>query len=835
MYLSLLNGFASFFKNLGNMIMSIFDIIPKLVYFMFAAFASGIDAMQALIRKLAGLDTYYSAVTGEAFFQQDPLSEFIYGILGIGNSASAYKSLNTVFWSLSIFALILLVITTMIAMIKSHYSEDASGTNPWKYIYTAIKSVLTFAIIPVVMVMGLKLTSFVLVTLDNITAGTADEEKVKQVYGTDATEMFTASTLKGSDKKSYIHYDFFSFGDATSSTPMGAMLFKAAAFSCNRARAGTVSYADYGNIKINGKQVFASQSCQEFTSLTSTEEKQEYVAYQIDFGFMNNLQWKQTIAPKHLNSTIDSDGIRYYEFSDVFGGFGNIPIRSFSKFHVSAVWFFYDLWMFNFIVAFGGGVTIFGILISVILGLMTRLVKGAALFLIYPPLLGIAPLDNFKAFKSWGQTMMQQVMMAYGAILGMNIVLLLLPYLQNIAFFNIGIIDALISMVLLIAALLMMKDFISMVSGFVGGADANASGAGLKSEMGAALKKGASITGKIGGSAAKAIGAAGVGAVKGIVKGVQRKKREGRVAMMNTFSSQSIDSELQANAPKGGITAKTNEAMEAAKKATTAEDVEKLSPEAKAAYEAMQQAKTEGLSDEQTDAAARNAIQDTFKNMKSATGQGSVYDSLKKKEDDQLEQMKKDPNLKGQAEVFERYRQAREDKDATLTGRSTEFEVNKQTGKIEQTDTIAKNIGKGFEKFGEGAKAFGENVMKSLDGVSFGKTIAEGFAKSVGSLGEAMGLDKAFADCKEIFKTSLTSAGGPFEDKKKEGDALQSDIAKGQSEQNQQQTALLKNIASELKDLKRAQASTAKFTEKTYHATKNSSSKGSGDSSDSSK
>ena len=132
--------------NLGfwQCLATIVDIIPKFIYFLYAAIVSAVDAMQALIRKLAGLDVYYQTQTGEAVSGTDPLTEFIYGILGFGESSHLYEALNTVFWSLAIFGLIVLAVTTMAAIIKSHYNEDSTQTSPWKYLYTALKSILTY-------------------------------------------------------------------------------------------------------------------------------------------------------------------------------------------------------------------------------------------------------------------------------------------------------------------------------------------------------------------------------------------------------------------------------------------------------------------------------------------------------------------------------------------------------------------------------------------------------------------------------------------------------------------------------------------------------------------
>ena len=143
----------------------------KLLYYLYATLAAGVDAMQSLVRMLCGLEQY-SMDTGSGSTIEttgDPLSNFILGVLGIGETSEVYSALNTVFWSLAVFALIILAITTMVAMVKAHYNEDTQQTNPWTYIYTAGKAIFTFALIPIVTIIGFQLTSFVLQTLDNIT------------------------------------------------------------------------------------------------------------------------------------------------------------------------------------------------------------------------------------------------------------------------------------------------------------------------------------------------------------------------------------------------------------------------------------------------------------------------------------------------------------------------------------------------------------------------------------------------------------------------------------------------------------------------------------------
>ena len=491
--------------NVWSNIKTFFDIIPKVVYFLYAALASGVDALQALIRKLAGLDKYWAVNgTGNAtgtVVGQDPLMEFVNGILGVGNSASVYKALNTVFWSLAIFGLIMLVVSTMIAIIKSHYNEDTAGTSPWKYIYTAVKAILTFAIIPLVVVLGMQLSNFALNTLDKIIAGSADGGQVEGIYGSSAREIFESSledpdTSTESQKAiaTYGHYDFFGARDFTTSTPFSGMLFKAAGYNANRVRSGEMTSVSYNAVTTHGVRIFGQAS----------DTSSDYVAYQVDYAFANCLMFKDEYRASYDDwVTAVNDEVAIWRVSDIFH---LQRISGFSKWDVSVVWMFYDLWKFNFIVGFAGVTACFGIMVSIVFGLLTRLIKGAALFLVFPALLGIAPMDNFKAFKSWGSQFMQQVLMVFGAIVGMNLLLLILPYIQNIKFFDptkkgLGVLNAIMDVVILVVGLQMAKDFINIVNGFVGGADAVGAGDGVKEGTMKSLKTGAKMTlaaGKLG-------------------------------------------------------------------------------------------------------------------------------------------------------------------------------------------------------------------------------------------------------------------------------------------------------------------------------------------------
>ena len=461
--------------------LTIFDIIPKIIYLMYSCLASAADAMQLLVRRLCGLDLYY--IDGEEVLLTDPLTEFINGILGIGNSAGTMQALNTTFWSLAIFGLILLALTSIVALIKAHYKEDVASTSPGKILYGAFKSILTFAIVPIVVVIGFQLSGLLLRTLDNITGGTVSEETVNGIYGSDHGFKEVGER---DGTKIYSSYDLFGvLAQPATNSPISGQLFRAAAYQSNRFRLGTYTT---DNVKDGNKDVSLGL-LGKGPSYDSAEDKNEYLAYQVDYAFMNSLQIKddKQIENSTIMDNANNAGNRIGKSNNF--AVGN-KVESFTKYNVFLIWVYYDLWQFNFIIAFAGALSVFMIMVSIIIGLMMRLIKSAAMFLIYPPLLGLAPMDNFKAFQSWANEFIKQILSAFGAIVGINLLFLILPYVQAISFFNQWFLDGIVNVVFLATGLIMVKDFISMVAGFVGGGDVFSTGEGAKGQVAGTLKKG---------------------------------------------------------------------------------------------------------------------------------------------------------------------------------------------------------------------------------------------------------------------------------------------------------------------------------------------------------
>ena len=477
---------GSLFDKIVDFFVGFLAFIPQFIYFLYASIASFLDLLQFLVRKLAGLDVYYvdgQPVEGSG----DIVLSFIKGILGIDKSPT-YSAVSTVFWSLIIFGVILLLVTTIIAIIKAHYNYDANKSSPMTILFASIKSLATMAIVPIVALIGVYLANMLLRTLDGITSSSSTSV-LSSVFEEKAKDKFKA----GEDSQGnlcYSSFDYFSVSSYSNTPTFSGMLFEVAGYSCNRVRLG-----DYSIIN---QEVSSSKwdNMGVFYVASGSSDQREKLAKQIDYAFSNNLTLATPWSSVKLEGTDDAgvlwSSLRFGLSATFMAGLYNV--ETFSKYNVGLVWYFYDLWAFNWILGFVGIIicaTMFG---NIIFGLMTRLLQLIALFIVFPALIGIMPLDEGNAFASWRKQFVSDVLMAFGAVVGMNIFFLILPFFQTISFFNNSFLDGIMNMIIVIAGLTLIKKFIGLVSGFIGGTDANKEGETTRQDVTASAVKGVAGT-----------------------------------------------------------------------------------------------------------------------------------------------------------------------------------------------------------------------------------------------------------------------------------------------------------------------------------------------------
>ncbi len=175
---------------------------------------------------------------------------------------------------------------------------------------------------------------------------------------------------------------------------------------------------------------------------------------------------------------------------------------------------YYSLYQINYLILIVGGAFMLYALGSLAFAMVRRMFFILVLFVVSPALCAMYPLDEGKAVGSWKSKFIEQVLSAYGAVAGLNIFFSLLPYIDNISVFAVGVlqIDEIVSLFVMVSGLMVVKELIQMLSGFVGGDNALNSGSSLmKGASGKVTKPLGTAVSKAGGALVRASAAKSAG------------------------------------------------------------------------------------------------------------------------------------------------------------------------------------------------------------------------------------------------------------------------------------------------------------------------------------
>lgn len=176
-------------------------------------------------------------------------------------------------------------------------------------------------------------------------------------------------------------------------------------------------------------------------------------------------------------------------------GFSGIDIHN--HFTVGRPLGFYNVAQINYLVLVVGGIFMLYALGSLSFAMVKRLFYILVLFIVSPAVCALYPLDDGKAVGSWRDETKKQVLSAYGAVAGLNIFFSLIPLIDNIglggnAFTAIAssvLFNDFLQLFILVCGLLVVKDLIGLISGFVGGDNAYSTGSSLFSATRGAMSK----------------------------------------------------------------------------------------------------------------------------------------------------------------------------------------------------------------------------------------------------------------------------------------------------------------------------------------------------------
>ena len=424
---SLINWLSDAFNNyiitpLANFFAYIFG---ALLYGVQMGFFFVIDIVTCVFKKAAGLDVYYQ--NGEAV-SGDLVMQFLQS-----------NTVRAVFISILVAAIILLFITTFIAVLKVEFDEkDNSKGNIFK---SALKAIAYFAIVPVVCFLGVIVSNFVLKMLDGATSRDAMSF---------STQVFTTS-----------------------------------AFNANRVR----SDADFAKEIWDGKDGKFSY----IPGVANLKDyDQEKIADLIDSAFRSGA------------TPVGNGGVA--EFTTVGDmGLGE-KTRTFGSFDITnyqLVFYFYNPLLYNYLIGYIGSYMILSILLKLLIGVICRLYELTVLFVLSPLAVSLMPLDGGDRYKAWRGAFIKRVFSAYGPILGLNLVFMVLTLLQSVTLFPSGgiydLYNSIMQLIFIVTALVSIRSLVDLVTEMVGQGDALKTGEATGKE---AKQLGLKVAGQAGNLAA---------------------------------------------------------------------------------------------------------------------------------------------------------------------------------------------------------------------------------------------------------------------------------------------------------------------------------------------
>ena len=398
-----------------------------------------INCVQDLFRSIAGLSTYY-------FNGEETTGDIVYSLL-------QSSTVMSVFWSVLIASVFLLFVTTFIAILKTEV--DLSKSNAKGPIFgRAIKSIVYFALVPVCCILGVYIANVFLQTFDS-------------------------ATSKGADT-------------------IASQIFNAASYDCNRARSdsgiattiknsglipGITSTSSQADVANAIDDAFRSNATPNASSGTSGV----FSPYILDYDAETDTYSLNVALETSYNGatiTLDKNERNYMQGYAVIRR-DHISFSSYDITNTTLVFYYYNLLGYNYLIGLLSSFIVAMLLLTLIIGVIQRIFELSILFVVSPAFVATMPLDEGARFNKWKDSFIKRVFSAYGPIIGINLLFMILTYVQQIDVFKPGVginnlFNLVVQILFIVVGLISVKDFSKLITELVGSNDALEAGESKK-------------------------------------------------------------------------------------------------------------------------------------------------------------------------------------------------------------------------------------------------------------------------------------------------------------------------------------------------------------------
>lgn len=442
---------GDFFTALPHYLSGILDLFFMLFYYLFRSISYIVSFVESLFRKLVGIESM--SING---FETggDSSTDLVYGLI-------FNDQVQNLFWAILGFSVVLLVIFTIIALVKSEFTLDLKSSAKGPIIGRAFKAIINFFLVPIFTILAILGVNVLVRSISTLLNG--DQEGIVAkcfmvgAYGANRVRL-NDSEGKFAD---YLIAGHHLFGDGTDGDATPTNYFNEAAISAYK----------------------ISNSAE-----TEGLEDDEVLALMIDDyfvgeGYKGDNPINSTRFKEFTNGSLADDqdsANKYAPWHTVW--FNNIGGDTLPMYDSATFNFFYNPREFDFILAIGSAVVIAWSLLTVCLALLKRAFELVILFVLSPAMISLAPLDDGKALSSWRGEVFKRLLAVIGPLFAYNIFFKMVGILGNIELFSvtsegvlafagerlIEVFNIFFQLIVLIVALGLLKTASQMISSLLG-------------------------------------------------------------------------------------------------------------------------------------------------------------------------------------------------------------------------------------------------------------------------------------------------------------------------------------------------------------------------------
>lgn len=365
---------VNIFKALGSWIMSI-------VYYIFRGLSFITSFCELLFNKMAGISPVYQGTQRV----DNILLQYLFS-----------DAVLSVFISMIVLSVFLLIVFTFIAVIKSEFTLDVKNSAKGPIFGRALKGLAMFFVTPVVTILGIYLTTALTQSL---------------------SQMFTGS------------------GGGISN-----QIFYVAAYDANRVRVDQNFQQlfaqgwnnDGGNFRTAGDIDNAFKNTKQVVKTTTTKG---------EFTYQITPQKSESFKPEQGNFFLHAPDTARLLGADTHtlllqypdnGAFANSSELYYSIDNVIMVNYYYDLYKFDYLLGIGAILVVSWCLLTTCIALVKRIFDIVILWLISPAMISQYPLDNGDAAKKCNKEMISRVISVLASVFAFNMFFVIVPVFSTI-------------------------------------------------------------------------------------------------------------------------------------------------------------------------------------------------------------------------------------------------------------------------------------------------------------------------------------------------------------------------------------------------------------------